>query len=205
MWYADRSDIFIISLWSAEYIMNRSITKFDWISVRWLYQWHYCDVIMGAMVSQITSLSIVYSTVHSFADQRKHQSSASLAFVRWINRWPVNHPDKWPVTRKMFAFDDVIMGRTPGMMWKDWVWVSLFSIGIRMLLHSCDRVDWADNPFINTHHIYIYICVYIYIYKCITICTLHNIAETQKAFKIKIIILSYFYGSQSFCHIVGII
>ena len=43
--------------------------------------YHYSDVIMGAMASQITSLAIVYSTVYSGADQRKHQSSASLAFV----------------------------------------------------------------------------------------------------------------------------
>ena len=70
---------------------------------------HYCDVIMGAMASQITSLIIVYSTVYSGADQRKHQSSASLAFVQGIHRWPVNPPYKWPVTRKMFPFDDVIM------------------------------------------------------------------------------------------------
>ena len=70
---------------------------------------YYCDVIMGAMASQITSLTIVYSTVHSDANQRKHQSSASLAFVRGIHRWPVNSPHKWPVTRKMFTFDDVIM------------------------------------------------------------------------------------------------
>ena len=41
------------------------------------------------------------------ADQRKHQSSASLVFVRWIHRWPVNSPHKGPVTRKMFPFDDV--------------------------------------------------------------------------------------------------
>ena len=47
--------------------------------------------------------------VCSCADQRKHQSSASLAFVRGILRWPVNSPHKWPVTRKMFPFDDVIM------------------------------------------------------------------------------------------------
>ena len=46
----------------------------------------YCDVIMGAMASQITSLTIVYSIVHSVADQRKHQSSASLAIVRGIHR-----------------------------------------------------------------------------------------------------------------------
>ena len=64
---------------------------------------------MGAIASQITSLTIVYSTVYSDADQRKHQSSVSLAFVRGIHRGPVNSPHKWPVTRKMFPFDDVIM------------------------------------------------------------------------------------------------
>ena len=70
---------------------------------------HYCDAKMGAMASQITSLTIVYSTVHSNADQRKHQGSASLAFVLGMHRWPVNSPHKWPMTRKMFPFDDVIM------------------------------------------------------------------------------------------------
>ena len=71
---------------------------------------HYDDVTMSAMASQITSLTIVYSTVYSGADQRKHQSPASLAFVRGIHRGPVNSPHKRPVTRKMFPFDDVIMG-----------------------------------------------------------------------------------------------
>ena len=56
-----------------------------------------------------TSLTSVYSTVYSGADQSKHQSSASLAFVWGIHRGPVNSPHKWPVTRKMFPFDDVIM------------------------------------------------------------------------------------------------
>ena len=70
---------------------------------------HYNDVIMGAMASQITSLTIVYPTIYSGTDQRKHHSSASLAFVRGIHRWPVNSPHKWPVTRKMFPFNDVIM------------------------------------------------------------------------------------------------
>ena len=72
-------------------------------------QWHENDVIMGAIASQITSLTSVYSIVYSDADQRKHQSSASLAFVRGIHRGPVNSPHKWPVMRKMFPFDDVIM------------------------------------------------------------------------------------------------
>ena len=72
------------------------------------YRSHYCDVLMGVVASQITSLTIVYSTVHSDADQRKHQSSASLAFVKGIHRGPVDSLRKGPVTRKMIPFD-VIM------------------------------------------------------------------------------------------------
>ena len=70
---------------------------------------HYSDVIMGTMVSQITSLTIVYSTIYSDSDQRKHQSSTSLAFVWGIHRWLVNSPHKWPVMQKKFPFDDIIM------------------------------------------------------------------------------------------------
>ena len=70
-------------------------------------------VTMSSIASQITSLTIVYSTVYSDADQRKHQNSASAAFVRGIHRSPVNSPHKWPVTRKMFPFDDVIMKYNP--------------------------------------------------------------------------------------------
>ena len=68
---------------------------------------HYRYIIMGVVASQITSLTIVYSTVYWGADQRKHQSSASLAFVRVM--WPVNSPHKWPITPNMFPFDDVII------------------------------------------------------------------------------------------------
>ena len=60
---------------------------------------------MTTVASQITSLTVVYSTVYSDADQRKHVSSASLAFVWGIHR----DPHKGPVTRKMFPFGDVIM------------------------------------------------------------------------------------------------
>ena len=76
---------------------------------------------MDTMASQITSLTIVYSAVYSGADQRKHQSSASLAFVWGIHRSPVNSPHKWPVMRKMFPFDDVIMSKTKrlrSILWK---------------------------------------------------------------------------------------
>ena len=64
---------------------------------------------MTMLASQITSLAVVYSIVYSGVNQRKHQSSASLALVREIHRRPVNFPHKWPVTRKMFPFDDAIM------------------------------------------------------------------------------------------------
>ena len=64
---------------------------------------HYSDVIMTTIVSQIADVSTVC------ADQRKYQSSASLAFVRGIHRLPVNSQHKGPVTRKMFPFDDVIV------------------------------------------------------------------------------------------------
>ena len=53
---------------------------------------------------------IVYWTVCSGADQRKNQSSASLAFARGLHHWwPVNSQHKGPVTRKLLPFDDVII------------------------------------------------------------------------------------------------
>ena len=72
---------------------------------------------MGAMVSQISSLTIVYSMVYSTVD-KKHHNASPLAFVRGIHRWPVNSPHKWPATRKMLPFDDVIMvSRAPNSLY----------------------------------------------------------------------------------------
>ena len=94
------------------------ITSVIWVSIGWRHDMevlsalpthHNNDVIMSTVASQITSPTIVYSIVYSDADQRKHQSPASLAFVREIHRWPVNSPHKGPVTRNIFPFDDVIM------------------------------------------------------------------------------------------------
>ena len=86
---------------------------------------------MSAMASQITSLAIVYSTVYSGADQRKHQSSASLAFLWGIHRWPVNSSHKGPVTPKLFPFGDVIilfgtdsMHLIASWEWSELLWVS---------------------------------------------------------------------------------
>ena len=53
---------------------------------------------------------------------QKHQSSASLAFVREIHRWPVNFPHKWPVTRNMFPFNDVIMKLEHWYLSHEWPW-----------------------------------------------------------------------------------
>ena len=91
---------------------------------------------MGAIASQITSPTIVYSTFYSGADQRKHQSSASLAFVRGFHRWPVNSPHKWPVTRKMFPFDDVIM---LGVI----IVVYCYAVPSRQLICELDENPWV--------------------------------------------------------------
>ena len=80
---------------------------------RWVYWDKSLNSRVGCVLShdsdQRDGLTIVYSTVYSGADHRKHQSSASLAFVREIHRWPVNSPHKGPVTWKMSPFDDVTM------------------------------------------------------------------------------------------------
>ena len=70
---------------------------------------HYIDVIMITMASRITRLTVGYSIIYSGVDQRKHQCSASLAFVWGIPRGPMNSLHKWPVTQKMLSLDDVIM------------------------------------------------------------------------------------------------
>ena len=94
---------------------------------------------MGTIASQITSLTIVYSTVYSGADQSKHQSSASLAFVWGIHRGPVNSPHKWPVTRKMFPFDDVIMKAS---QWAGSAYVQCLHI---VIWASGNKLQWNVN------------------------------------------------------------
>ena len=91
--------------WTVWYPGNTCIVASHnrWVFMRCAKQLnHYNDVIMDTMTSQITSLSIVYSTVNTGADQRKHQSSASLAFMWGIHRGPVNSPHKRPVTLKIW-------------------------------------------------------------------------------------------------------
>ena len=103
-----------LSVWRAS-TQSVRVRNSTWIMIEALKSWkhmsvyHYSGIIMSMMASQITSLMIVYSTIYSGADQRNHQSSMSLAFVRGIHRWPMNSLHKGPVTQKMFPFDDVIM------------------------------------------------------------------------------------------------
>ena len=72
-------------------LKNRNRCHISWALVTYT---HYNDAKISVVASQITSLTIIYTTVYSGTDQRKHQSSASLAFARGIHRWPVNSPHK---------------------------------------------------------------------------------------------------------------
>ena len=80
---------------------------------------HFSDVIMGAVASKITGVSMVCSTVCSGADLRKHHSSAPQSFVTGIHRRPVNSPHKGPVMRKNFPFDDITIYKfSRALSWK---------------------------------------------------------------------------------------
>ena len=116
--------------------------KYDKIStgIALLYL-YYSDVIMSALDSQITGLSIVCSSVCSGADQRKHQGSASLVFVRGIHRSPVDSPHKGPVTQKMFSLDDVIRGYK--------VWNTYIVCNMRFFLLTMFLTRTAVNITVN--------------------------------------------------------
>ena len=93
---------------------------------------------------------------YSYADQRKHQSSASLAFVRGSHRGPVNSPHKWPVTRKMFPFYDIIMKIRPNTLYtvlqcqKRYIIMKIVT-GKELHRHQCILC-----PFLWFTHTYIY-------------------------------------------------
>ena len=95
---------------------------------------------MTMLASQITSLMVVYSIVYLGVNQRKHQSSASLAFVREIHRGPVNFPHKWPVTRKMFPLDDVIMTIIIGIT------ITLNATSTMIIMMHYDVIEWKHFP-----------------------------------------------------------
>ena len=109
---------------------------------------------MGVIASQITSLTIVFSTFYSDAE---HQSSASLSFVRGIHRVPVNSPHKWQVTRKMFPFDDVIMNAQKQSSMRCMVsclsthWGIVVQISVSKLGHQWLRQ--TSKPMMTYHHL----------------------------------------------------
>ena len=121
---------------------------------------HYTDAIMSAMASQITSLTILYSTVYWGTVQWKHRSSASLAFVRGILRWPLNSPHKRPLTRNMFPFNYAILKSIsrylPGIRRQHMeyyfflksVWLSFQRVTIRVAKF------WSASHCITTYHFY---------------------------------------------------
>ena len=152
--------------------MVRILLLIVYVSLSWLrcihhehrHYHHYDDVIMTMLASQITSLTVVYSIVYLGVNQRKHQSSASLAFVWEIHRGPVNFPHKWPVTRKMFPFDDVIMiffylyrnCHHPHSEW--WIWhlqwcCPFSSPKIKGVVYTCDAMACKhfqhNRPFVR--------------------------------------------------------
>ena len=127
------------------------IRPFQWYS--WLCDrdniTHSNAVIMGAMVSQIAGLLIVYWTVCSGADQIKHQNSALLAFVSGIHRWPVNSPHKGPVTRKMYSFHHVIMTQAP----------------CNTIMYTYQLAEWSRHSYIDCTTIdLVFVLTYIVIY-----------------------------------------
>ena len=118
-----------------------SSAKIIWCTLKWRNT--ECDGVSNHQPQD--NLLIIQST-----DQRKHQSPASLAFVRGIHRWPVNIPtNKVPVTRKKFPFDDVIMSNRMRIMPSN------------RRLYSTVWFPMDPALFGNRDHIYIYIYIYI--------------------------------------------
>ena len=118
-------------------------------------QYNYRDVIMSGMASQITGLLTVCWTVYPGADQSKHQSSASLAFVWGTHRRPVNSPQKGPVTRKMFPFDDVIM------MTLNWHVCQRYRY---LKLATCGERHWTEQPYSSAQFILDGSCLLLLLY-----------------------------------------
>ena len=115
----DKSFIINLSLYWFAITCDHIITIIGQILVSpFSLQWRHngCD---GVSNHQPHDCLLVYSG----ADLRKHQSSASLAFVRGIHWWPVSSPHEWSVTRKMFPFDELIMSRREEMWEKKPSWM----------------------------------------------------------------------------------
>ena len=105
---------------------------------------YYSDVIMSAMESHITGVSIVCLAVCSGADQRKYKSSASRTFARGIHRWLVDSPHKGPVTRKLLPYDDVIKNHPCGCLIRETILLK-----IRDIVYHCRIIIRATNELLR--------------------------------------------------------
>ena len=139
-----------LSQWWHRSMLQYGISWPQWVNVLALgkrghvYKVLHCNaVIMSVMASQITSLTIVYSSVYAGANQRKHESSTSLAFVRGIHWWPVNSPHKGLVTQKMFPFDDVIMGQLRGCSG-----ASAKALATILTRYILNKISWLGSQYL---------------------------------------------------------
>ena len=87
---------------------------------------------MGAIASQITSLTIVYSIIDSDAGKKKTSKLRVTGLCEGFHRGPMNSPHKWPVMREMFPFDDVIM----------WYCICLKDNEYEGLLYLCKTINF---------------------------------------------------------------
>ena len=110
---------------------------------------------MSMMVSQITSLRIVYSIFYLSTDKKKHQSSALLAFVRGIHQRLVNSLHKGLIMRKMFPFDDIIMNEIlcAALNWVLTTWLfSLNKTPSVISVSTWSRKRWVHMLFFASFH-----------------------------------------------------
>ena len=161
---------------------------------------NFSDVIMSTMASQITSLTIVYSTAYSGPGERKHKSSVSLAFVRGIHRGLVNSPHKARVTRKLFPFDEVIMQHWYYLcsllyyIELPYIWVyflqqrSVF-IQITKTLDPTSIRHWSD-AFLSDRclidadaRVYVFLVVFLSVYAYLCVCVVYWTRGESKDFE----------------------
>ena len=132
--------------WILDTRISRNILRWGHLRVRCTRLFPHSDAIMGPMASQTISFTIVYSTVYWDADQRKHQSFASLAFVLGIRRWPLNSQHKWSVTRKMCLFDSVIISTQIPQGFNNKIHLTIFYK--RLFLIHCFGISFTFKPLI---------------------------------------------------------
>ena len=103
IWGSSIDNFYNYSLWFL-WPCSSSCSRFPWWGASWQL-WHHNER------DGVSNHWRLYCLLNRLFRRRskKYQSSASLAFVRGIHRWPVNFPHKGPVTRKIFPFDDVVM------------------------------------------------------------------------------------------------